>query len=75
MSYNVNKTFKVITSYSLSQEYFRDLETVLNVVLMNKDEDDLVISIATDYAKIVYVRNRLNTKTTLTKVHFFGKLK
>ena len=71
MSYNVNKTFKVITSYSLSQEYFRDLETVLNVVLMNKDEDDLVISIATDYAKIVYVRNRLNTRTTLTKVHFF----
>ena len=60
-------------SLFLRRQFFREIETVLNVVLMNNDEDDLVISITNEYVKIVYVRNRENSRTTLTKVLFFGE--
>lgn len=47
---------------------FRELETQLTVMLMNKEDEDLVISITNDDVKVSYERIRDGSITTLTQV-------
>ena len=60
--------FVTETILKFNSGYFRELETQLNVMLMNKDGDDLVISITNDYVRVFYERIRDSSTTALTKV-------
>ena len=54
--------------FQFSAGYYRELETVLNVMIMNEEREDLVMSISNEYVEVFYFRSVNNSRTPLTKV-------